>query len=110
MSKIAIIGAGAWGTALAIVLGRQDRHAVCLWAREEQVRESIASTRINTVFLPQCRIPDCVTVTGETAEALQDAEFVICSVPSQHCRVLFQQLAAHLEPEMMIVSATKGLE
>lgn len=110
MNKIAIIGAGAWGTALSIVLGRQNRHQVRLWAREEQVRESIATTHINAVFLPQCRIPDCVTVTSDTAEALQDAEFVVSAVPSQHCRALFEELAAHLRPEMMIVSATKGLE
>lgn len=110
MSRIAIVGAGAWGTALSVVLGRQDRHALCLWAREEQVRESIAATRANAVFLPQCRIPDCVTVTGDSAEALQKAEFVVSAVPSQHCRAVFQQLAPHLRPEMMIVSATKGLE
>lgn len=110
MSRIAIIGAGAWGTALSIVLGRQNRHTVRLWAREEQVRESIASTRINTVFLPGCRIPDRVAVTGDTAEALQDAEFVVSAVPSQHCRALFQELATHLRAEVMVVSATKGLE
>jgi glycerol-3-phosphate dehydrogenase (NAD(P)+) len=110
MSRIAVIGAGAWGTALSIVLGRQNRHQVRLWAREEQVRESITATRMNAVFLPQSRIPDCVTVTSHTAEALQDAEFVVSAVPSQHCRALFEELAAHLHPEMMIVSATKGLE
>lgn len=110
MSRIAIIGAGAWGTALSIVLGRQNRHAVRLWAREEQVRESIAATRINAVFLPHYRIPKSVTVTGDTAEALQDAEFIISAVPSQHCRAVFGELAAHLPPGLMVVSATKGLE
>lgn len=110
MSRIAIIGAGAWGTALSIVLGRQNRHAVRLWAREQQVRESIASIRTNTVFLPQHRIPDSVRVTCDTAEALHDTEFVISAVPSQHCRAIFQELAAHLRPATMIVSATKGLE
>jgi len=110
MSTIAVIGAGAWGTALSIVLGRQNRHEVRLWAREEQVRESITNSRINALFLPQHRIPDCVTVTGDTTEALQGAEFVVSAVPSQHCRVLFGELAPHLRPEMMIVSATKGLE
>lgn len=110
MSTISVIGAGAWGTALSIVLGRQNRHEVRLWAREEQVRESITNSRINALFLPQHRIPHCVTVTGDTTEALQDAEFVVSAVPSQHCRVLFGGLAPHLRPEMMIVSATKGLE
>ena len=110
MSRIAVIGAGAWGTALSIALGRQNRHEVRLWAREAQVRDSIASTRMNAVFLPQCRLPHCVAVTGDTAEALQDAEFAVSAVPSQHCRDVFHELAAHLRPEMMIVSATKGLE
>lgn len=110
MSRIAIIGAGAWGTALSIVLGRQNRHAVRLWAREQQVRESIAATQMNTVFLPQQPIPDSVSVTGDAAEALQDADFVVGAVPSQHCRAIFQELAAHLRPATMIVSATKGLE
>lgn len=110
MSRIAIIGAGAWGTALAIVLGRQDRHRIRLWAREDQVRESIASTHTNRLFLPDHRIPDCVIATGDTAAALQDAEFVVSAVPSQHVRALFTELVAHLRPETMIVSATKGLE
>jgi glycerol-3-phosphate dehydrogenase (NAD(P)+) len=107
---MAIIGAGAWGTALSIVLGRQNRHIVRLWAREEQVRESIAATRTNALFLPQYRIPDSVVVTGDTTEALQDAEFVVSAVPSQHVRAFFGELAAHLRPHSMIVSATKGLE
>lgn len=110
MSRIAIVGAGAWGTALSIVLGRQNRHSVRLWAREEEVRESVAATRINAMFLPQHRIPDCVAVTGDTPEALQDADFVVSAVPSQHCRAVFEELAPHLRRGTIVVSATKGLE
>lgn len=110
MSRIAIIGAGAWGTALSIVLGRQNRHSVRLWAREEQVRESVTATRINAMFLPLHRIPDCVAVTGDTPEALQDADFVVSAVPSQHCRAVFDELAPHLRRGTIVVSATKGLE
>ncbi len=110
MSKIAIIGAGAWGTALSIVLGRQNRHAVRLWAREERVCESISNTRRNAVFLPDYPIPVAVDVTTDLVHAVALAEIVVCAVPSQHCRAIFEQLAPHLRPELLVVSATKGLE
>lgn len=110
MSRIAIIGAGAWGTAIAIVLGRGQRHQVALWAFEQEVRESIESTRTNSVFLPDQRIPDSVRSTGDFAEALSGAEIVVSAMPSQHCRRLFQQMLPHLQADALIVSATKGLE
>jgi len=110
MSQVAIIGAGAWGTALSIVLGRKQRHQVALWAYEKEVRESIASRRSNAAFLPDQRIPECVVVTGSLEEALQQAEIVVSAMPSQHCRRLFGEMRAHLRPEVLLVSATKGLE
>jgi len=110
MSQVAIIGAGAWGTALSIVLGRKQRHQVALWAYEKEVRESIASRRSNAAFLPDQRIPECVVVTGSLEEALQQAEIVVSAMPSQHCRRLFQEMYPHLHREMFLVSATKGLE
>jgi len=110
MSRIAIIGAGAWGTALSIVLGRQNRHQVRLWAYEDQVRQSINSTRKNMLFLPQHPIPECVVVTRTLAEAFEDAAFVVGAMPSQYARALFENLAPYLQAEMMVVSATKGLE
>src|SRR5438128_10498629 len=110
MSKIAIIGAGAWGTGLSIVLGRKGVHDVRLWAREPEVRQAISSKRINELFLPGQAVSENLFVTGDLAEALRDAEIVISVMPSQHCRSLFQQMAPHLKPETLIVSATKGLE
>lgn len=110
MSRIAIIGAGAWGTALAIVAGRKNRHQVQLWVHEPEVRETIAQTRTNSVFLPEYRIPDCVTITGDFAEVVKGAKIVISAVPSQYCREIFERLAVHLSPEALVVSATKGLE
>ena len=110
MSRIAVIGAGAWGTALSIALARKGTHAVRLWAYESEVRESIARRRCNDLFLPDCEIPETVLVTGEYAEALQDAEIVVSVMPSHHCRRMFTDAAAHLRPEMLIVSATKGVE
>jgi glycerol-3-phosphate dehydrogenase (NAD(P)+) len=110
MSQIAIIGAGAWGTALSIVLGRKGRHRVRLWAYEKAVRETIVSSRTNALFLPGQEIPDSVLATGSLEEALSDAGIVVSAMPSLHCRRLFQEIVPHLRPEMLVVSATKGLE
>ena len=110
MSKIAIIGAGAWGTGLSIVLGRKQRHEITLWAYEKEVRESIAGKRINTAFLPGQTIPEGVAVTGSLEEALQGAEILVSAMPSPHCRRLFGEMRPHLRREMLMVSAAKGLE
>jgi glycerol-3-phosphate dehydrogenase (NAD(P)+) len=110
MSRIAIIGAGAWGTGLSVVLGRGGQHRVRLWAHEKEVRDSISSRRVNELFLPGQSIPDSVSPTGSLPEALEDAEIVISVMPSQHCRHLFTQMRPWLRPGMLFVSATKGLE
>ncbi|HTF43237.1 MAG TPA: NAD(P)H-dependent glycerol-3-phosphate dehydrogenase [Terriglobales bacterium] len=110
MSKIAIVGAGAWGTGLAIVLGRKGTHEVRLWAHEKEVRDSISALRLNQLFLPEQTIPETVLPTNDWGEAIQDAEIVVSAVPSHHCRAIFGKMQAHLKPEMFLVSATKGLE
>ena len=110
MSEIAVIGAGAWGTSLSIVLGRKGTHRVRLWAHEKEVRDSISSRRVNENFLPGHAIPDCVSVTGSFEDALRGAEIVVSVMPSQHCRSLFQQMRPFIKPGMLFVSATKGLE
>ncbi len=110
MSRIAVIGAGAWGTALAIVLGRKRTHEVRLWAREAEVRDSISSRRVNQLFLPGHEIPDSVRVTGDLRAALLDCEIVVSVIPSQHCRHVFEQMHPLLTSHMLFVSATKGLE
>jgi glycerol-3-phosphate dehydrogenase (NAD(P)+) len=108
--KIAVIGAGAWGTGLAIVLGRTGTHQVRLWSHESEVRESIVAARENARFLPGCRVPETVSVSGSLGDVLADAEIVLSAMPSQHCRALFQQMSAFARAEMLFVSATKGLE
>jgi glycerol-3-phosphate dehydrogenase (NAD(P)+) len=110
MSEIAIIGAGAWGTALSIVLGRKEDHRVRLWAHEKEVWESITRQRVNEKFLPGQNIPACVMPCFDLEEALQGAAVVVSVMPSQHCRHLFEQMRPHLDAETMLVSATKGLE
>src|SRR5271168_2203415 len=110
MSEIAIIGAGAWGTALSIVLGRKGAHRVRLWAHEESVYESIKRQHVNEKFLPGQHIPACVTPYRDLAQALEGTAIVVSVMPSQHCRALFEQMRPHLSAETMMVSATKGLE
>jgi glycerol-3-phosphate dehydrogenase (NAD(P)+) len=110
MSEIAIIGGGAWGTGLAIVLGRKGAHNVRLWAHETDVCESIAQKRINERFLPGRPIPDSVTASNDLAATLRDAQIVVSVMPSQHCRALFERMRPLMHPQALIVSATKGLE
>ncbi|PYX60388.1 MAG: glycerol-3-phosphate dehydrogenase [Acidobacteria bacterium] len=110
MSQITVIGAGAWGTGLSIVLGRKRNHNVCLWAHEEEVCESIATHHMNLLFLPGQKIPESVAATNSLEKAVRGAEIVVSVMPSHHCRRLFQSMRPHLKPEMLFVSATKGIE
>jgi glycerol-3-phosphate dehydrogenase (NAD(P)+) len=110
MSEIAIIGAGAWGTGIAIVLGRKGTHRVRLWAHEADVCESIMQKRLNETFLPGRSIPNSVTASNDLAATLQGAQIVVSVMPSQHCRALFERMRPLLPPQALIVSATKGLE
>jgi glycerol-3-phosphate dehydrogenase (NAD(P)+) len=110
MSQIAVIGGGAWGTGLSIVLGRKGSHQVRLWAYEKEVCESITSHRMNLLFLPGERIPDSVSATNSLEDGLRGAEIVLSVMPSNHCRRLFQSMRPYLKSQMLFVSATKGLE
>jgi len=110
MSDIAVIGAGAWGTGLAIVLGRKGMHRVRLWAHEVDVCESITQRHVNERFLPGREIPAAVTASNDMGAVVKDAHIVVSVMPSQHCRGLFERLRPLIVPETLIISATKGLE
>lgn len=109
MSRIAIIGAGSWGTALGIVAGRAGRE-VCLWSRNAEVTESVNSERRNRVYLSSQAIPENVRATSDISEALADAEFVLLASPSHVTRGLLEAMLPSLKPEMLFISATKGIE
>ena len=110
MSEIAVIGAGAWGTSLAIVLGRKGTHRVRLWAHEAEVIESISRRRTNEKFLPGHLIPEAVAVSSELERVVEGAEILVSVMPSQHCRALFERMRPLLPPDILVISATKGLE
>jgi len=110
MSQIAVIGAGAWGTALSIALGRKGVHHIRLWVHEKEVQASISNRRVNDLYLREHVIPESVSATGDLKHAVREAEIVVSVMPSQHCRRLFEAMRPYLQPETLFVSATKGLE
>ncbi|CAN5740925.1 NAD(P)H-dependent glycerol-3-phosphate dehydrogenase [soil metagenome] len=109
MKRIAIIGAGSWGTALGIVAGRAG-HELRLWSRNAEVVESINRRHVNALYLPDSHIPEGVRATGKIEEALELAELVILAAPSHATRAILRSMAPVVEPEMVFVSATKGIE
>jgi len=110
MSQIAIIGGGAWGTGLAIVLGRKGSHRVCVWAHEVDVCESINRHHVNERFLPGRSLPDSVSASNDLGVVLEGAQIIVSVMPSQHCRALFAHMRPLIRQRTLIISATKGLE
>ncbi|MBV8207716.1 MAG: NAD(P)-dependent glycerol-3-phosphate dehydrogenase [Acidobacteria bacterium] len=110
MSRVAVIGAGAWGTALAIVLGRNGAHDVRLWAYEPEVCDSINQRHVNATYLDGLAIPAAIRASNALGDVLNGAGMVVSVMPSHHCRRLFREMSPHLGPEMLIVSASKGIE
>jgi len=110
LSRIAVIGAGAWGTAIAIVLGRRGGHDVSLWAHETEVCESINTRHVNELFLADCPIPASVVATNSLEDAMRGTEVVVSVMPSHHTRRVFTAMLPHLHEKMLFVSATKGIE
>lgn len=110
MSRVAVMGSGAWGTAIAISIARRGGHEIHLWSFEKDVAEIMCSQRENTVFLPGFRLDDSIAVTPDPAEALQGAEIVVSVTPSEFTRSSFKAFAPHLRLGQLLVSATKGIE
>jgi glycerol-3-phosphate dehydrogenase (NAD(P)+) len=109
MKNVSIIGAGSWGTALAANFA-QLGHPVTLWAYEPEVVESVRSRHENELFLPGIKLPENLSATSDLARALADAQIVVTVMPSHVCGMLYRQMLPHLRPEMIFVSATKGLD
>jgi glycerol-3-phosphate dehydrogenase (NAD(P)+) len=107
--KLAIVGGGSWGTALAIVLAPRFKE-VGLWVYEPELAAQIAATRENVVYLPGLRLPDHVCPGTDLFQIVQGAEIVVGAMPSQHARGIYSALGPHLDPSATLVSATKGLE
>jgi glycerol-3-phosphate dehydrogenase (NAD(P)+) len=109
MKRIAIIGGGSWGTALAVIAARAG-HDVQLWSRNPDVVNSINSQRVNSHYLKSVQIPPSVAATSELNAALDDANLVLFAAPSHAARELFTAIAPHLSDSAIIVSVAKGIE
>lgn len=109
IKRIAIIGGGSWGTALAIHLSTIG-HPISLWIYEKDLAQRLKDSRENDLFLPGFPVPSNVKPTSSLEESLQGAEIVLSAVPSHFCRQVFKQIVPFIREEMMIVSATKGIE
>jgi len=110
MSRITILGAGAWGTALAISLARRSGHEIRLWSHSAALADQIHDTGTNEQFLPGSIVPMDVSVTSDIARAVFEAEIILCVTPSEYLRGIFGKIAPVLDRDQIIVSATKGLE
>lgn len=106
--RIAVLGSGSWGTALAISLARNGR-PVTLWSHSAEAARSLAAARENRKYLPGFKLPDSITVTGEDA-AIADADILVSVVPSEFLRPVMGRLREQMHAGHILVSATKGIE
>ena len=109
MNDVAVLGAGAWGTALAVHLARVGKRAR-LWGRSPELVERLRRERVNRPYLPEAALPPAVAPTASLEEAVDGADAVVLAVPSHGARALLRRAAPMLGPGPTIVSATKGFE
>lgn len=107
--QVGVIGAGAWGTALADQLAKKG-HAVTLWAYEPEVVEALRTTRENRIFLPGHLVAGSIVPTNDLAQAVHKKDMVVVAVPSHHVRRIACNFRNELGRNTMLVSATKGIE
>ena len=109
MHKVAILGTGSWGTALAFHLAHTG-HDVSLWGRNAELVSEVKARRANAVYLPEVVLPPAVVPTASLEEALQKADIVVAAVPSHGTRAVIRSASPYIPRQALIVSATKGLE
>jgi glycerol-3-phosphate dehydrogenase (NAD(P)+) len=107
--KIGVIGAGAWGTALSMLLSDKG-HDVTLWMYEKDLAEETARTRDNRVYLPGFTLPESIQITSSLETAVRDKTIILSVVPSHTVRVVSRQFTPFLSGDGVIVSASKGIE
>jgi len=109
VKRIAIIGAGSWGTALAVVAARAG-HTVSLWSRNAEVISSINERRVNSRYLVETSIPANVVATGDLGTALHETPMVLLAAPSHAARELLSAMSPLLDQQVIIVGVSKGIE
>ncbi len=109
MTRVAVLGAGAWGTALADLLTRNG-HAVRIWAHEPEVVASINSQHVNTLYFPQAALDSRLIASHALEDVLEGAEMICSVAPSHVTRGVFERAAPFVRPGTRLVCATKGIE
>lgn len=109
MSRIAVLGAGAWGTALALALEKHGGHRITLWSYSEEEARKIREAGENVLFLPGFKLSAAIAVTADAA-AVEEAEIAVSVIPSGFLRQTMTRLRPHLHAAQMVLSATKGVE
>ncbi|HMF79057.1 MAG TPA: NAD(P)H-dependent glycerol-3-phosphate dehydrogenase [Bryobacteraceae bacterium] len=109
MKRLAVLGAGSWGTALAIALAPRFEE-IRLWARDPAKAREMATMRENRIYLPGFRLPDGIRVSHELADSLAGADVILSVVPSRHLRSVLALAAPYISNKTPVVSATKGIE
>lgn len=109
MSKVTILGAGSWGTALAITAARNG-HQVILWGRNEDKLRTIQETRENHYYLPDVMLPDNILATSCLETAIKDAEAILLVVPSTQIRSICKLIRPFLRKGQLIINTAKGIE
>jgi glycerol-3-phosphate dehydrogenase (NAD(P)+) len=109
VKRLAIVGGGSWGTALAVILAPRFEQ-VRLWVFEPDLADRMRATRENDVYLPGFRLPENVEPGASLPWSIENADLVLSVTPSHHTRRIYEELLPHLDPSMLFVSATKGLE
>jgi glycerol-3-phosphate dehydrogenase (NAD(P)+) len=107
--KVAVVGAGAWGTTLADMLARKGA-AVTIWAHEPEVVAGINRDHVNAIFLADAPLAPTLCATGDVAEAVRDAAVVVCATPSHVVRGIMTEAAAAVRERPLVVSVSKGME
>ncbi|WP_404409057.1 NAD(P)H-dependent glycerol-3-phosphate dehydrogenase [Pseudidiomarina marina] len=108
-SQVTVLGAGSYGTALALCFARKGTHT-CLWGRDVEQIEVMAKTRENTRYLPGIQLPDTLHVTADLAEAVADCKNIVVVVPSSAFAQVLKDMQPSLLPDARVAWATKGLE
>jgi glycerol-3-phosphate dehydrogenase (NAD(P)+) len=109
MARIGIVGAGAWGTTLALVTARNG-HRVVLWAHDPEVADGLARRSENSRYLPGVMVPDAVVPTTRLAEAAKGAELVLAVTPAQNARAALAALQPDMAPGTPLLLCSKGIE
>src|SRR5919199_2836997 len=109
-TSFAVLGDGAWGTAIALLLAQDPRHRVTLWSAREENGRVLRERRENVRLLPGVPIPEAVELTTDVARAVEGADLWVMAIPTVYLRATLARVAPALRPAAPVLSLAKGLD